>query len=120
MTASVEDMRHQMQIMFDQVCNFGAAVQANRERLADYDAVRATVNDLEIRVGNLADSAGPRATAGSVALINPKELKVKEFDGSEKDFRDFLEDSRAYFEIVKPELSDSSNGLSSSRASWTW
>ena len=106
MAASADDMRHQMQIMLDQVRNLGAAVQANQERLADYDSVRATLNDLEIRVGNFADSAGPRAMAGSVALINPKELKVKEFDGSDKDFRDFLEASRAYFEIVKPQLSE--------------
>ena len=112
MTASVEDMRHQMQFKIGLVRSLGAVAQASQDRWADYISAR-----------------GPRKTTSrSGSGISPttqaqkpsKELKVKEFDGSEKDFRDFLEDSRAYFEIVKPELSDSSNGLSSSRASWTW
>ena len=36
-------------------------------------------------------------------LINPEDMKVREFDG-DKGFSGFIEDTKAYFEVVKPML----------------
>ena len=33
-------------------------------------------------------------------------MRVKDYDGNEKEFRDFLEDSQAYFEVIRPEFGE--------------
>ena len=38
-------------------------------------------------------------------LINPKDMKVREFDG-DRGFSSFIEDTKAYFEVVKPVLAE--------------
>ena len=39
-------------------------------------------------------------------LTNDKDFKVRAFDGDEKHFHNFLDDSKAYFEVIRPELAE--------------
>ena len=99
-----EELRGQMAAMLEQVRTLGGALQVSQDRLVNYEALNSTVVDLELKLDELRGNSRGSGPHG-MTLINPKELKVKEFDGTERDFNDFLEDTKAYFEIVKPELS---------------
>ena len=104
MASVEEELRGQMAAMLEQVRTLGVALQTSQERLVNYESLNGTVADLELKLDELRGNERGREPQG-MSLINPKELKVKEFDGTERDFNDFLEDTKAYFEIVKPELS---------------
>ena len=94
-------MHAMMQQIIQTVTNLGQRVDAGASSTND---VSITLHDLELKISEFA--ANKPQGIGGMTLVNPKELKVREFDGEADKFRDFLEDPKSYFEIIQPDLSE--------------
>ena len=88
--------------LLDQVRNLNGLVEQQRTQVTGFDQIRATLAELELRVADFRNI--PTNPQSHLSRINPTDLKAKDYDGNEKEFGDCLEDSQAYFEVVRPEL----------------
>ena len=88
--------------VIDQLKMITKKVEEHAGEMDDIAAMRTTISELEGSVSNLRQNP----TSPQVSLVNPKDIKVREFEGNEKDFRDFIDDSKMFFEIVRPQLAE--------------
>ena len=104
----MEAIQQQLQLIMEQIRRLNEANDAASTRLGGWEDLCAAVTSLHGRVDilGLASGGGREKPERKFNLIDPKELKVREFEGEQKEFRNFLEDTKAYFEIVDPELGE--------------
>ena len=86
--AGMQEMLRQIvatvQTLGEQVNTISGRVQG----VGDLDVMRITLQELELAVSRYRDSSPAHS---KMNLINPKDIKVREFDGEEKHFHDFLD-----------------------------
>ena len=107
---TLSQVQSQLQGIVEQIRRLNDASDANSSRFINYESFITAMSSIQGRVdalGQASEGRGGRERGQSTMhLINPKELKVHEFEGESKTFRNFLEDSKAFFEIVDPDLAE--------------
>ena len=92
-------MQEMLRSIIETITNLGAQVNVIDNRVlgvGNLDAMRIELHELDLKVSQFRQDSPSRAPQ-SLSLINPKDIKVREFDGEGKGFSDFVEDSKAYF-----------------------
>ena len=90
---TMEEVQQAVAGLLDQVRLLNAKVDQHQPQVDGYAQMRAILTDLELKVSNFRNIDSRENS--TVALIYPKDLSVKCFDGAEKDFRNFIDDSKA-------------------------
>ena len=107
--SELQQLQGQMQVVIGTMKTLSETTDTTLGRIAELEDLRKAVYDMKMQMDQQgqAGAFGPRQDAGrresDQPLINPKDMKVREFDG-DKGFTAFIEDTKAYFEVVRPNL----------------